>query len=84
MRLANRIEHLGTEKAFAVSQAAREWAARGNRVYPLHLGDINLPTPANIVAAQQRAIGEGKTGYCAPAGIPELRAALAEDVESHR
>ena len=29
MRLANRIEHLGTEKAFAVSQAAREWAARG-------------------------------------------------------
>lgn len=84
MRLANRIEHLGTEKAFAVSQAAREWAARGNRVYPLHLGDINLPTPANIVAAQQRAIAEGKTGYCAPAGIPELRAALAEDVGARR
>ncbi|MEO6063544.1 MAG: aminotransferase class I/II-fold pyridoxal phosphate-dependent enzyme [Thermoflexales bacterium] len=84
MRIANRIKNLGTEKAFAVSQAAREWAALGNSVYPFHLGDINLPTPANIVAAQQRAIAEGKTGYCAPAGIPELRAALADDVGARR
>ena len=37
--------------AFAVSQAAAEWAAAGNRVYPFHLGDINLLTPANIVEA---------------------------------
>lgn len=84
MQIAHRIDRLGTEKAFAVSQAAREWAALGNRVYPFHLGDINLPTPSNIVAAQQRAIADGKTGYTAPAGIPELRAALAEDVGARR
>lgn len=84
MRLAHRIGSLGTESAFLVSQAARDWAARGNRVFPFHLGDINLPTPANIVAAQQQAIAQGRTGYTAPAGIPELRAALADDVGSRR
>ena len=49
MALAARLDNLGTETAFAVSQAAAEWGAQGNRIYPFHLGDINLPTPANIV-----------------------------------
>lgn len=84
MQLAKRLERLGTETAFAVSLAAAEWAARGNRVYPFHLGDINLPTPANIVEAMNRAIAEGKTGYCAAAGIAPLREALAENIGGDR
>ena len=55
MQLAKRQELLGTETAFAVSLAAAEWAAKGNRVFPFHLGDINLPTPANIQAVRQRS-----------------------------
>ncbi len=78
--MAGRLEHLGTETAFAVSQAAAEWAAAGNRVYPFHLGDINLPTPTNIVDAMNAAITDGKTGYCPAAGIPALREALADDI----
>ena len=80
MHLAGRLARLGTETAFAVSQAANEWAARGNRVYPFHLGDIDLPTPGNIVDAMNAAIADGKTGYCPAAGIPELREALADDI----
>ena len=56
MELAKQLEYLGTETAFAVSGAAAAWAAKGNKVYPFHLGDINLPTPANIVEAMQKAI----------------------------
>ncbi|MCS6826451.1 MAG: aminotransferase class I/II-fold pyridoxal phosphate-dependent enzyme [Caldilinea sp.] len=78
MRLANRLRNLGTETAFAVSEAAAAWKAQGHKVYPFHLGDINIPTPANIVAAQNKAITEGKTGYAPAAGIPALRQALAE------
>ena len=63
--LAERLNNLGTETAFAVSLAAAEWAAKGNKVFPFHLGDINLPTPANVVEAMNRAIADGKTGYCA-------------------
>ena len=84
MALAQRLDRLGTETAFAVSLAAAEWAAKGNRVYPFHLGDINLPTPANVVAAMDRAIAEGKTGYCAAAGIAPLREVLAADTGSRR
>ncbi|MBI5088102.1 MAG: aspartate aminotransferase, partial [Actinobacteria bacterium] len=47
MQLASRLQNLGTETAFAVSLAAADWAAKGNRVYPFHLGDMNLPTPEN-------------------------------------
>lgn len=84
MELARRLDRLGTETAFAVSLAAAEWAAKGNRVFPFHLGDINLPTPANIVAAMNRAIAEGKTGYCAAAGIAPLREALAANIGGDR
>ena len=84
MQLASRLENLGTETAFAVSLSAADWAAKGNRVYPFHLGDMNLPTPANVVAAMNRAIADGKTGYCAAAGIAPLREALAHDVGARR
>lgn len=84
LHLASRLQNLGTETAFAVSLAAADWAARGNRVYPFHLGDMNLPTPANVVAAMDRAIADGKTGYCAAAGIAPLREALAADVGARR
>ncbi len=84
MSLASRLQNLGTETAFAVSLAAADWAAKGNRVFPFHLGDMNLPTPANVVAAMDRAIADGKTGYCAAAGIAPLREALAADVGARR
>jgi len=77
---AKRIRRLGTETAFAVSAEANEWEALGNTVYPFHLGDLDLPTPQNVVEAAFRAIRDGKTGYCPNAGIPELREALAADV----
>lgn len=84
MKLANQLDHLGTETAFAVSAAAAAWAAKGNKIYPFHLGDINIPTPANIVEATHKAIADGFTGYCPGAGIPDLRAAIARDVGAKR
>ncbi len=78
--IAKRIEHLGTETAFAVAGEAKAHEAKGNTIYPFHLGDLNFRTPENIIEAAHRAMLEGKTGYCPNAGIPELREALAEDV----
>jgi aspartate/methionine/tyrosine aminotransferase len=84
MALATRLDNLGTETAFAVSLAAAEWGAKGNRIFPFHLGDINLPTSQNIVDAMNKAIADGKTGYCPGAGIPQLREALAANVGADR
>ncbi len=81
---ARRIAQLGTETVFAVSAEAAALAARGKTVYPFHLGDLDLPTPENVVEASFKAIRDGKTTYCPNAGIPQLREALAADVSRAR
>ena len=82
MKIAERLTRLGTETAFAVAAEASSFGAQGHRVYPFHLGDMNIATPPNIVEAAVRAIRDGKTGYCPSSGIPELREALAEDINA--
>ncbi len=82
--LADRFKNLGTETVFAVSQAAADHAAKGHTVYPFHIGDVNIGAAPNVIAAQQRAIAEGRAGYVAPQGILPLRIAVADDVGAHR
>ncbi len=82
--LADRLSRLGTETAFAVSAQAALHAAKGNKVYPFHLGDMNIPTPANIMDAANQAMRGGKTGYCSNYGIPKLRETLAADLNGAR
>ena len=84
MKYAKQITNLGTETAFAVSAQAKDWANKGHKVYPFHLGDLNFKTPSNIIEATMRAIQDGKTGYCPSEGILPLREALAHDVGSRR
>jgi len=81
-RIAKRIARLGTETAFVVSAEAAAFGAEGHKVYPFHLGDMNIPTPQNIVEASFKAIRDGKTGYCPNGGIAPLRAAVAADVSA--
>src|SRR5437016_5274976 len=80
IELAERMSRLGTETAFAVSAEASAHAAKGNKIYPFHLGDMNIRTPLNVIEAAHRAMLEGKTGYCPNYGIPQLREALAADI----
>ncbi|GAA5168701.1 pyridoxal phosphate-dependent aminotransferase [Ornithinimicrobium tianjinense] len=84
MQLASRLDDLGTETAFAVAAAAADWKAQGHEVYPFHLGDLDFPLAPHIVEAMNKAIADGKTTYCPGPGIPELRAALADDIGSRR
>jgi aspartate/methionine/tyrosine aminotransferase len=81
---ASRVAQLGTETVFAVSAEAAALTAKGETVYPFHLGDLDLPTPGHIVEAAFDAIRDGKTTYCPNAGIPQLREALAADVGGAR
>lgn len=82
MKIAERISRLGTETAFAVSAEAAAFAAKGNKIYPFHLGDMNIITPSNVIEASVKAMKDGKTGYCPNYGIPKLREVLAADVSA--
>ena len=52
-------------------------------VIKLGRGDPDLDTPEHIVRAGQDALAAGATHYTHPLGIPELRAAIAENIAAH-
>lgn len=76
--LAKRMNRLGTETAYAVSLEAGALKATGKTIYPFHIGDLNFRTPQVVVDACKQALDDGLHGYCPAAGIPELRAAMAQ------
>ncbi len=82
-RLAERMSRLGTESAFEVLVRARELEARGKEIIHLEIGEPDFATPANIVEAAARALREGWTHYGPPAGLPQLREAIAETTSQH-
>ena len=84
MRLSQRMARLGTETAFEVLGRARALEARGKHVIHLEIGEPDFDTPAHIIAAAVRALEGGATHYGPAAGIPELRAAVAEDTARRR
>jgi aspartate/methionine/tyrosine aminotransferase len=84
LRLAERMSRLGTEGAFEVLVRARELEARGREIIHLEIGEPDFPTAPHIVEAGARALREGWTHYSPPAGLPQLREAVAEDAARRR
>lgn len=51
--------------------------AQGANLVSLMRGEPDFRTPANIIEAANRALGEGRTGYPDNRGEPALREAVA-------
>ncbi len=62
----------------AVNAKALELRRRGVDLVALTAGEPDFDTPEHVKEAARRALAQGKTKYAPPAGIPELREALAE------
>jgi aspartate aminotransferase len=84
LRLAERMSRLGTETAFEVLNKARALERQGKQIIHLEIGEPDFDTPKNVVDAGVEALKTGWTHYGPAAGLPELRAAIAEDVERSR
>ena len=83
-RIAGRMNRLGTETAFEVLARAKKLEREGKDIIHLEIGEPDFGTPQNIKDAAIKALGDGKTGYCAANGIPELREAIADDAGARR
>ncbi len=79
MRLASRMGSIGTETAFEAAARARALEAEGRSIIHLEIGEPDFDTPANVRDAAKRALDAGLTHYPPFAGLPDLRAAIAED-----
>ncbi|MCL5109238.1 MAG: pyridoxal phosphate-dependent aminotransferase [Chloroflexi bacterium] len=79
MRVAAKMNRLGTETAFEMLARARALEAKGKHVVHLEIGEPDFDTPANIVEAGVAALKQGWTHYGPSAGLPELREAIARE-----
>ena len=84
IKLARRMERLGTETAFDVLVRAKALEAKGQDIIHLELGEPDFDTPSNVIEAANTALMEGHTHYCASAGLTELREAIATQIIKNR
>lgn len=77
VRHAARLDALSGEGALDVFVRARALEAAGRPIIHLELGEPDFPAPSHVVEAAVRSLRDGETRYSPPAGLPELRAAIA-------
>ena len=81
---AKRTAHLKPEGAYHVLGRALQLEKEGREIIHFEIGQPDFPTFENICEAGIQAIRSGKTRYTPPAGMIELRAAIAEDASRRR
>jgi aspartate aminotransferase len=82
VKLADRMERIGTETAFEAAARARALEATGRDVIHLEIGEPDFDTPLHVSEAAAHALLDEKmTHYTAATGIAPLRAAIAADVK---
>jgi len=77
MKIAKRMERLGTETAFSVLARAKQLEAQGKHVVHLEIGEPDFDTPQHIIDAACEAMNNGFTHYGPSAGDPEFRETIA-------
>jgi aspartate aminotransferase len=84
LRLADRMQRLGTESAFDVLARVNRMRAEGRDILSFGLGEPDFDTPEHIKQAGKKAIDQNYTHYGPSAGLPELRQAIAEYISRTR
>ncbi len=84
MKLAERMDRILVEGAFAVLQKARALEAQGRSIIHLEIGEPDFDTPRHIIDAGKQALEEGWTHYGPTPGYPEFRRVIAEYVSRTR
>ncbi len=77
MRLSANIEKLKPSATIAVSTLAKRLASEGRDIINLSAGEPDFDTPVFIADAAVEGIRGGQTRYTPPAGLPQLRKAIA-------
>ena len=76
--IASRISVMSGEGALSVFARAKELECQGRSIIHLELGEPDFHPAAPVKDALKRALDEGKDRYCAVAGLPALRQAVAD------
>jgi len=81
MKISQRAQSVPPSATIAVTARAKELKAEGVDVVGFGAGEPDFDTPQYIKDAAIKALSEGQTKYTAAAGIPPLKAAIAEKLK---
>lgn len=84
IKLSENTQRIEESATMAISARAKAMKKAGEDVIALAAGEPDFDTPVHIVAAAKQALDEGFTRYTPASGMPELRAAWAEQVGQKR
>ncbi len=76
--LASRMQEIHGFQVMEILARARALEARGRSIIHMEIGEPDFPTAAGIVQAGIDALAAGLTHYTETAGLPALRAAIAQ------
>ena len=81
MKLSQFTRQLKPSETLAISTKAKTLRAQGRNIIDFGLGEPDFATPSNIIRAAEHAMAEGFTKYTPPAGLPDLRRAIADKLK---
>lgn len=84
MKLAKRLENLGTENAFTTLAKINKLKSEGKEIIVFSIGEPDFDTPRNIIDAAHKALDNGMTHYTASQGLMDFRKAIAQYISKTR
>lgn len=77
-QIAQRMQGITSFFVMELLQRAKQLEQQGRDIIHMEIGEPDFPTPPLVLAAGQTFLSGGEVKYTAAAGLPELRAAIAE------
>ena len=82
MKIAKRVNRLGTEAVYNIFAKTKQLAKEGKEIIDLSLGQSDFKSPKHAVDATIQALKDGHHGYTLPNGIIECREAVSRKIKS--
>lgn len=77
-RIADRMQAISSFYVMELLQRAKQLEQQGRDVIHMEIGEPDFPSTQSVIEAGKRCIDSGEVKYTAPAGLPELRQAIAD------
>jgi len=84
LKLAKRLERLGTENAFVTLAKVNKLRAEGKDIIAFSIGEPDFDTPRNIIDKCHEALDKGMTHYTPSAGMLDFRKSIAKYISNTR
>ncbi len=82
MKIAKRVEKLGTEAVYNIFANTKKLIKQGRQIIDLSLGQSDFKSPNHAVDAAIKALKDGHHGYTLPNGMIECREAVSRKIKN--